>query len=135
MSFYIFSDNEIKSIASVVEAGGVVFVNKETGFMAEVSPTEAESDDFERKYRDFIEQPELYACIKRLDAAETLAIANRFVWQLSDGEAKKNAVYALSRKDALVAFRKELNMWEPLRRDWFRFKGEAVVQHIKNLLA
>jgi hypothetical protein len=134
MTLHKFSDKELKAIAVAVDAGNLVFVNRTSGFVVELSPADVEADDYEQKYRDYLEQPDVYLTISKIGNEELLSLANDFAWQLPEGNMKKDVVYALSRKDPWAAFREELDMMEPLRREWFRFRGAESVKRVRRLL-
>ncbi len=129
------SEQTLKIITGAINAGYLVFFDKETGKHHEINTMDFEEKetDFEDPYRAYRDASR-YIQISKPNSKMTLGWINDFVQTIESGELKRKLDYALSRKNPHAAFKKELDFDSELRQNWFEYKAEKGLERVKSIL-
>jgi len=145
------SDDEIKEAADYLESGFIVFYNLKKKEVIMLTPIQIEeydivinSDDFDEEYlnkmdnefdfptiKDIYENDEDYYEFHNMDSDESFKLMQQFAKNVTDKTLQMKLYNALDRPKPFRNFKNELEMSDSDLRNWFEFKLQGYIDHVK----
>lgn len=130
------SEEEINSIAQLLDCGSTVYYNIETGEQNEILE---ENDDFldmeelEPELKNIRENPEKYIEFVKMDSNDSFRVMENFISTVEDVSLRQELQESLRRSKPFRNFKNIIDNSE-IREKWFEFKNDSYMEFVRDQL-
>ena len=132
------TDQQIKEIAELLDAGMVCYYNKKTGEIKSVidfdSNPGADEELWEDDIKELEDNDEDYIHFESYTSRESFEVMADFAENVDNTGLRKKLIYALNNRKPFQNFKWQIDNSGEYRQKWFDFKNNRYIEFVKDQL-